>query len=55
MAIYVYNMWFKFHKNQFPGFEDIVETVRKIVVLRKTRLKFFLMKNHEKISPQVDL
>ena len=44
VAIYVYNMWFKFHKNRFTGFEDIVETVRKNVVLRKTRLNFFLMK-----------
>ena len=41
MAIHVYNMWFKFHKNRFTGFEDIVETVRKNVVLRKMRLKFF--------------
>ena len=49
VAIYVYNMWFKFHENKFTGFGDIVETVRKNVVLRKTSLKFFLIKNHEKI------
>ena len=55
MAIYVYNMWFKFHKNRFTGFEDIVETVRKNVVLTKTRLNFFLMKNHEKILAQGNL
>ena len=55
MAIHVYNMWFKFHKNRFTGFEDIVETVQKNVVLRKTHSKFFLMKNHEKILPQVNL
>ena len=24
-------MWFKFYKNRFTGFEDIVETVRKTV------------------------
>ena len=41
MAIHVYNMWFKFHKNRFTGFEDIVETVQKNVVLRKTHSKFF--------------
>ena len=55
VAIYVDNTWFKFHKNRFTRFEDIVETIRKNVVLRKTRLKFFLMKNHEKILPQVNL
>ena len=55
MAIYVYNVWFEFHNNRFTGFEDIVEIVRKNVVLRETRLKFFLMTNHEKILPQVNL
>ena len=41
VAIYVYNMSFNFHKSRFTGFEDIVETVRKNFVSRKTRLKFF--------------
>ena len=54
VAIYVYNMW-KFHKNRFTGFEDIVETVRKNVFLIKTRFQFFVMKSHEQILPQVKL
>ena len=55
VTFYVYNMWFEFHKNRFTGFEDIIETVRKNVVLEKTRWKFFLMKKHEKILPQINL
>ena len=36
VAIYVYNMWLEFNRNRFTdGFEDIVETVRKNVVLIK--------------------
>ena len=42
-------MWLKFHKNRCSDSEEITATDQKNVVLRKTRLKFFLMKIFEKV------
>ena len=44
-------MWLKFHKDRFSGSGEIIAADRKTVVLRKTRLKFFLMKSFEKVLP----
>ena len=46
--IVIKNMWSKFHKDRFISFRDFINKASKNVVLRKTRLNFFLMKNSEK-------
>ena len=42
-------MCIKFRKDRFSSFGEKHETQHEIVVLRKTRLKFFSIKNRKKI------
>ena len=47
-------MWLKFHKDRLSGSREITAADRENVVLRKTRLKFFLMEIFEEVLSSVD-